>query len=46
MLEGEVKSAYFTKKPIILLVYKEAYFNTNDLDHIVPTVVISLVAGV
>uniref|UniRef100_A0A6N2KT27 Reverse transcriptase domain-containing protein n=1 Tax=Salix viminalis TaxID=40686 RepID=A0A6N2KT27_SALVM len=31
--EGEVTSAYFTNKPIILLVYKETYFNTNDLDH-------------
>jgi hypothetical protein len=27
---------------MILLVYKEAYFNTNDLDHIVPSVVITL----
>ena len=27
---------------MILLVYKEAYFNTNDLDHIVPSVPISL----
>ena len=27
---------------MILLVYKEAYFNTNDLDHIVPSVAISL----
>jgi hypothetical protein len=32
--EGEVKSVFFTNKPIILLLYKEAYFNTNDLDHI------------
>ena len=40
--EGEVTSAYFTNKPMILLVYKEAYFNTNDLDHIVPSVAISL----
>jgi len=32
----------FTNKPMILLVYKEAYFNTNDLDHIVPSVAISL----
>ena len=40
--EGEVKSAYFTNKPMILLVYKEAYFNTNDLDHIVPSATISL----
>ena len=42
MLEGEVKFAYFTNKSIILLVYKKAYFNTNDLDHIVPSVAISL----
>jgi hypothetical protein len=27
---------------MILLVYKEAYFNTNDLDHIVASVAISL----
>ena len=27
---------------MILLVYKEAYFNTNDLDHIVPSVAIAL----
>ena len=40
--EGEVRSAYFTNKPMILLVYKEACFNTNDLDHIVPSVAISL----
>ena len=40
--EGEVKSAYFTNKPMILLVYKETYFNTNDLDHIVPSAIVSL----
>jgi hypothetical protein len=40
--EGEVRSAFFTNKPMILLVHKEAYFNTNDLDHIVPGVAISL----
>ena len=40
--EGEVKSAYFTNKPMILLVYKETYFNTNDLDHIVSSAAISL----
>jgi len=40
--KGEVRSAFFTNKPMILLVYKEAYFNTNDLDHIVPSVAISL----
>jgi len=40
--EGEIRSAYFTNKPLILLVYEEAYINTNDLDHIVPSVAISL----
>ena len=40
--EGEVRFVFFTNKPMILLVYKEAYFNTNDLDHIMPSVAISL----
>ena len=43
--EGEVRSAFFTNKPMILLVYKEAYFNTNNLDHIMPSVAISLLEG-
>ena len=29
--EGEARSTYFTNKPMILLLYKEAYFNTTDL---------------
>ena len=40
--EGEVKSSSFTNKPMSLLVYTEAYFNTNDVDHIVPRAVVSL----
>jgi hypothetical protein len=40
--EGEVRSVFFTNKPMILLVYKEVYVNTNDLDHIVSSVAISL----
>jgi len=40
--EGEVRSAFFNNKRMILLVNKEAYFNTNDLDHIVPSVAIAL----
>jgi hypothetical protein len=40
--EGEVRSAYLTNNPMILLVYKEAYFITNDLDHMVPSTTISL----
>ena len=27
---------------MILLVYKKAYYNTNDLDHIIPSVAIYL----
>ena len=40
--EGKVIFAYFTNKPLILLVYKEVYFNANDLVHIMPSIVISL----
>ena len=40
--KGEGRSAYFTNKPMILLVYRESYFNTNDLDHIMHSVVVSL----
>jgi hypothetical protein len=40
--KGEVKSVFFTNKPIILLVYKEVYFDTNNLEHVVPSVTISL----
>jgi hypothetical protein len=36
--EVKVRTVFFINKPMILLVYKEAYFNTNDLDHIVPSV--------
>ena len=39
--EGEVKFAFFTNKPMILLLYKEDYFNTNDLDHIIPIVAVA-----
>ena len=34
--EGEVRSEFFTNKPMILLVYKEAYFKNNDLDSGLP----------
>jgi len=39
---SQIKSAFFTNKPMILLVYKEAYFNTNDLDFAFPSVADSL----
>jgi hypothetical protein len=28
---------------MILLVYKEAYFNANDLDSVIPSVAVSLI---
>jgi hypothetical protein len=40
--EDEIRFVFFTNKPMILLVYEEAYFNTNDLDHVMPNVAISL----
>ena len=39
---SQIRSAFFTNKPMILLVYKEAYFNTNDLDSTIPSVAVSL----
>jgi hypothetical protein len=33
---------FFNNKPMLLLVYKETYFNINDLDHVMPSVVVSL----
>jgi len=39
---SQIRSAFFTNKPMILLVYKEAYFNTNDLDYVIPSVAVSL----
>jgi hypothetical protein len=38
---AQIRSAFFTNKTMILLVYKEAYFNTNDLDSTIPSVVVS-----
>jgi len=33
---------YYANKPMIVLVYKKTYFNTNDLDYVVSSVAISL----
>ena len=33
---------YFSDIPMILLLYKEAYFNTDELDSCVPSVCVSL----
>jgi len=36
---SDLKHAYLSELPVILLVYKEAYFNSNNLDSCVPSVV-------
>ena len=39
---AQMRSVFFTRKPMILLVHKKTYFNTNDLDSAIPSVVVSL----
>ena len=39
---SQIIPAFFTNKPMTLLVYKGAYFNTNDLDSAIPSVAVSL----
>ena len=36
---NDLKHAYLSDLPMILLVYKEAFFNSDDLDSCVPSVV-------
>ena len=39
---SDVKSVFYTNQPIFVLLYKEACFNTNELDKSLPSVVVSL----
>jgi hypothetical protein len=39
---SHVKNAFYTNKPIFVLLYKKACFNTNKLDKFLPSVVVSL----
>ena len=39
---SNVKSAFYTNQSIFVLLYKEACFNTNELDESLPNVVVSL----
>jgi hypothetical protein len=39
---SDVKSAFYANQPIFVLLYKEACFNTNELDESLPSVVVSL----
>ena len=40
--KSEIKSACFSNMPMILLMYKKTYFNTNNLDSFIFSVAISL----
>ena len=40
--QSEVKRAFYSKQPMIVPLYKEAYFTTNDLDPSLPSVAMSL----
>jgi hypothetical protein len=35
---NDIKHAYFSEMPMILLMYKEAYFNSDSLNSCVPSV--------
>ncbi|XP_050290025.1 uncharacterized protein LOC126728205 [Quercus robur] len=39
---SDVKNVFYTNQPIFVLLYKEACFNTNELDESLPSVVASL----
>ena len=39
---SDVKSSFYANQPIFVLLYKEAYFNTNELDESLPSVVVFL----
>ncbi|GKV06983.1 hypothetical protein SLEP1_g18797 [Rubroshorea leprosula] len=40
--ESDVKAVFFAKQPMFVLLYKDAYFNTNELNDSLPSVVKSL----
>src|SRR5262249_31999223 len=39
---SEVKSAMFARKQLLVLLYKDVYFSTNELNKSLPSVVVSL----
>ena len=40
--ESEIKKALFSNQPMIVLLYKEALLNTNELDLALPRFIVSL----
>ena len=39
---SDIKNVFYTNQPIFVLLYKDACFNTNELDKSLPSVVVSL----
>lgn len=39
---SDVKSTFYTKKPVFVLLYKEACFNSNKIDESLSNVIVSL----
>jgi hypothetical protein len=39
---SDVKGTFYTNQPLFVLFYKEACFNTNELDEFLPSVTVSL----
>ncbi|GKV11343.1 hypothetical protein SLEP1_g22607 [Rubroshorea leprosula] len=44
--ESDVKAAFFAKQPMFVLLYKDAYFNTNKLNDSLPSAIKSLLQDV
>ena len=40
--DSELKNAFYSNKPMFVVLYKETFFNINDLDSSLPSVVSSL----
>ena len=40
--ESEIKSGFYTNQPMFILLYKETYFNANELNPFILSVVVSL----
>ena len=40
--DSELNSAFYSKKPMFVLLYKQTLLETNDLDSLLPSIVSSL----
>lgn len=37
---SQIKSFFYPNQPMIVLLYKETFLNTNELDHCLPSMVV------